>query len=234
MKTYRFTAQDLDAMRVAAARADLSDEDRLHLEFALGKAAEDAGDPGEAFRHYARGNAIGARRSGYDPDETTALADRYQALLTPTLFDRLGPGGDPDPSPIFVVGLPRAGSTLVEQILASHPEVEGTAELPDLPLIARRLAGDRKPGEPARYPGLLAELTPAQRAELGADYLDRTRAYRKTGRPRFIDKTPGNWAHAVLIHLILPRATIIDVRRHPLANGWSAFRQHFARGSGFT
>jgi len=234
MKTYRFTPADVQAMRDVAALGDLGDEDRLHLEFALGKAAEDAVDPAAAFGHYARGNAIGARRSGYDPDETSALADRYEALLTPGLFDRLGPGGNSSSAPIFVVGLPRAGSTLVEQILASHPQVEGTAELPDLPLIARRLAGNRRPGEPARYPALLAELSPAERAELGAEYLDRTRPYRKTGRPRFIDKTPGNWAHAALIHLILPGATIIDVRRHPLANGWSAFRQHFARGSGFT
>lgn len=229
MKTHRFAADEVRTMQRALAAA--GEEDALHLRFALGKAAEDAGDPAGAFAHYTAGNALGAARAGYVPDETHALATRSAALFTPAFF--AGAGGCEDDAPIFVVGLPRAGSTLVEQILASHSAVEGTAELPELVAIARRLAGPERAAEHP-YPALLAALTRGERRALGQEYVDRTRVYRKTGRPRFIDKTPQNWAHVGLIQAILPRATVIDVRRHPMANGMSAFRQHFARGHGFT
>ena len=233
MKTYRFTDAEIAKMRTQLER-NLDPEDRLHFEFALGKAAEDRADPETAFAHYARGNAIGAERSGYDPHEIASLAQQSAALFTPAFFAARTGGGDPAPDSIFIVGLPRAGSTLVEQILASHPQVEGTMELPELVAIARRLGGPRRRGAPSPYPNLLADLTPEQRLELGREYLERTRVYRKTDKPFFIDKLPNNWAHAGLIHLILPNAKIIDARRHPMANGFSAWKQHFARGQGFT
>ena len=228
LKTWRFDAAQIATMRGRLAGA-LEDEDRLHLEFALGKAAEDAGDAAQAFAHYARGNAIGHARGGYNPVETARLADRSAALFTPAFFAAHGAGGDPAPDPIFVVGMPRAGSTLIEQILSSHPLAEGTMELPEMVAIARRLGGKDK-----RYPDALAGLGVEERSALGHEYIAATRIYRKTDRPFFIDKMPNNWAHAGLIALILPNAKIIDARRHPMANGFSAWKQHFARGQGFT
>lgn len=233
MKTYRFGADELAVMRASLGVAGEAD-DRLHLEFALGKAAEDAGEANAAFAHYARGNALGRAGNGYNPDETTQGVDRAAKLFTPGFFAERARGGDPAPDPIFIVGLPRAGSTLIEQILASHSAVEGTMELPEMVAITRRLGARKRPDDPSRYPEVLGELSAEQRAELGGEYLDRTRIYRKTDRPLFIDKMPNNWMHAGLIHLILPNAKIVDARRHPMANGWSAWKQHFARGQGFT
>ncbi len=236
LKTVRFTDDDLAVMRAQLARDDLNPEDRFHLDFALGKALEDAGDPAAAFAHYAAGNALRRQGLDYDGAAITAQVDRGVALFTPAFFAEHAGQGCPAPDPIFVVGLPRAGSTLIEQILASHSRVEGTMELPDIITLARRLGGGRaqsKEGGDA-YPEVLASLDAAALKALGEEYLERTAVQRKLGRPFFIDKMPNNWAHAGFIQLILPNAKIIDARRHPLGCGFSGFKQHFARGQGFT
>jgi len=234
LKTYRFAPHDVEAMRTQLAREDLAAEDRLHFHFALGKALEDAGEHAAAFEHYAEGNRLRRASLPYRAEETTALVERSIALFTPQFFEARRGSGCPAGDPIFVVGLPRSGSTLIEQVLSSHPAVEGTMELPDLLAIVRDLGGGRRRGEPSRYPEVLAELEPAALRELGERYLERTRIQRKTDRPFFIDKMPNNWAHVGLIHLILPNARVVDARRHPLSCCFSAFKQHFARGQGFT
>ncbi len=234
LKTFRFAAEDLDAMRAQLARADIAAEDRFHLHFALGKALEDAGQDEESFGHYLEGNALRRTELDYDADETTAHLDRSRAAFTPAFFAARAGVGAPEPDPIFVLGLPRAGSTLIEQILSSHSAVEGTMELPDVISIARRIGGKRQKGEPSSYLDRLADLGPGDFRALGEEYLERTRIQRKLGRPRFIDKMPNNFAHVGLIHLMLPNARIIDARRHPMGCGFSCFRQHFARGQGFT
>ena len=234
LKTYRFTAADVAAMEGQAARPDLADEDRLHLHYALGKAFEDAEDFETSFERYAAGAAIRRAQIDYSAEDTTTLLARAKALFTPEFFaDRVGAGCD-DAAPIFVVGLPRSGSTLVEQILASHSMVEGTMELPEIIAIARSL-GDRtvKSGE-AAYPEVLADTGAERLLALGAEFIDRTRIHRKLGRPFFIDKMPNNFLHIGLIHLILPNAKIVDARRHPMATCFSGFKQHFARGQNFS
>ena len=234
LKTYRFAPAEVEAMATQLARSDLGAEDRLHFHFALGKAMEDAGDHAAAFTNYAEGNRLRRATLAYDADETTALVRRAQALFTPDFFVSRRGSGTKAPDPIFVVGLPRSGSTLVEQILASHPAVEGTMELPDLLGLVRELSGRTRRSEPSKYPDALAELEPEALRALGERYLAQTRIQRKTDRPFFIDKMPNNWAHVGLIHLILPNARIVDTRRHPLSCCFSAFKQHFARGQGFT
>ena len=234
LKTVRFTPEDIATMRAQLDREGLGDEDRLHLHFALGKALEDAGNWADSFTHYVAGNAIRHRQLGYQAGDTTERVDRLAGFFTPAVVGRLGGAGAPDPDPIFVVGLPRSGSTLIEQILASHSQVEGTMELPDIPSLVRRLGGRQRRGDPSRYPEMLAGLDGAALTALGHEYLERTRVQRKTGRPFFIDKMPNNFLHVGLIRLILPRAKVIDARRHPLAACFSGFKQHFARGQGFT
>lgn len=233
LKTFRFTDADIAAMQAQLAGDALGPEDRFHFEFALGKALEDRADYEASFVHYAEGNRQRRAMIRYDPEELPRLVERSAAIFTPDFF-AARPGGDPAPDPIFVVGIQRSGSTLVEQILSSHPLVEGTMELPDLTTIVRGLAGKAMFGEHAIYPQVLAELTPDRRAALGREYLDATRIQRKTDRPYFIDKLPNNFAHIGLIQLILPNAKIVDVRRHPLACTFSCFKQHFARGQGFS
>lgn len=228
MKTYRFDAADLAAMEGQLARDDLEDDDRLHLDYALGKAHEDAGRYAESFAHYARGAALRRTRVPYDPAVMTRHVARSKAVLTAQLFASRAGQGCPAPDPIFVLGLPRAGSTLVEQILASHSAVEGTMELPDVTAMARRLK-DESP-----YPEVLATLDADALKALGEEFLERTRVQRKTDRPLFIDKMPNNWAHVGLIALMLPNAKIIDARRHPLGCCFSGFKQHFARGQNFS
>jgi tetratricopeptide (TPR) repeat protein len=231
LKTVKLGAEDVAAMEAALARPGLADADRLHLHFALGKALEDAGEAERAFGHYAEGNRLRRAELDYDADEVTAFVDRSITLLTPAFFAEREDGGCPAPDPIFILGMPRAGSTLVEQILASHPLVEGTMELPDIPATARRLAG---PKQDDRYLERLAALTPDERRTLGEEYLERARVHRREGRSLFIDKMPNNWVHIGLIRLILPNAKIVDARRHPFDCGFSNFKQHYARGQGFS
>ena len=234
LKTVRLEAADVAAMTEALAAPGLSREDHFHLHFALGKANDDSGDPERAFHHYAEGNRLRRELIGYKADDTSRDVDRSIALFTPDFFaDRRG-WGCPAPDPIFILGMPRSGSTLLEQILASHPEVEGTMELPDLPALVKRLGGRARRSDEGAYPEVLAELDAEALRTLGADYLERARIHRRTGRPFFIDKLPNNWAHIGFIQLILPNARIVDARRHPLDCGFSNFRQHYARGQGFS
>lgn len=234
LKTVDLSVDDMAAMRAALLEAT-SAGDRYHLHFALGKALEDRGEWHGSFNHYATANELRRRELPYDPERMTAHVEVARQLLDGAVL--AGEGGHPSSEPIFIVGLPRAGSTLVEQILASHSDVEGTMELPDIGTIAADLGGrgETKDGAPsADYLSALLALSPEQRRSLGQRYLDGTRVQRKTQKPRFIDKMPNNFAHVGLIHLILPNAVIIDARRNPMANGFSAFKQHFSRGQGFT
>jgi tetratricopeptide (TPR) repeat protein len=234
LKTVAFDAADLAAMSTALAQPDLTEDDRLHLHYALGKAFEDAGRYAESFAHYDQGAALRRTQLQYDPEENAAETARAKAVFTPAFLAARKGQGSPAPDPIFIVGLPRSGSTLVEQILASHSQVEGTMELPDLIVMARRLGGKTARRAESAYPEVLAELSPQTLRDLGEEFLERTRVQRKTGRPLFIDKMPNNWSHVGFIHLILPNARIIDARRHPLGCCFSGFKQHFARGQGFS
>lgn len=233
LKTFRFADQDVETMRAAAARADIDREDYLHIAFALGKALEDRGAYEESFVWYRRGNAIKRRLVAYSADDHAADMARIERYFTPKVFSERAGAGCPSDEPIFIVGLPRAGSTLLEQILASHSRMEGTQELPDIIALARRIAGKKRPGDPSRYPEAIGDLPDQALTDLGAEYLERTRVHR-TGAERFIDKMPNNFAHVGLIRLILPNATIIDARRHPLACCFSGYKQLFAKGQNFT
>jgi predicted Zn-dependent protease len=232
LKTVRFGADDVSAME-RALEHELDPDDRLHLHFALGKAYGDAGEAEPSFRHYAAGNALRKAEQDYDPDAVTAQVEAMIATLTPQFLSAREDWGDPAPDPIFILGLPRAGSTLIEQILSCHSQIEGTMELPDIPFLAAREA--RAQGLlPREWPEAVKSMDRAKLAALGAEFLERTRVQRKTGKPFYIDKLPNNWAYAGFIHLILPNAKIIDARRHPLDCCFSNFRQHFAKGQAFT
>ncbi|MDB6007854.1 MAG: hypothetical protein JWL65_104 [Gammaproteobacteria bacterium] len=234
LKTVRFTAAQIESMQLQLARPDLSDEDRFHLHFAMGKALEDAGAYEGSFEHYARGNSL--RRAGvrYSADDITTQTQRSKSLLTADFFAQRRDFGHSSTAPIFIVGLPRAGSTLIEQILSSHSLVEGTMELPDIPAIARSLTQATRQDGTGRYPEPLAGLDARQCHALGEQYLASTRIQRKSAAPYFIDKLPNNFLHIGLIQLALPNAKIIDARRHPLGCCFSGFKQHFARGQNFT
>lgn len=233
LKTFRFAPAETGAMRAQLARSNLAEEDRVHLHFALGKALEDSGDFAGAFAQYEKGNALRQRALRYDAEELTDLVQRSKALFTRDFFAAREGQGYPARDPIFVVGLTRAGSTLLEQILASHSAVEGTMELPDIISLSRRF-GRRKGEEERTYPASLQRLSGESLKQLGEEYLARTRVQRKAGRPFFVDKMPNNWSNIGFIHLILPQAKIIDARRHPLACCFSNYKQLFARGQGFS
>ncbi len=229
LKTITFDQDDIAAMEAALAAPMIDQEDRLHLEFALGKGHEDCGTTSAAFDHYARGNAIRREQLGYDADDMTRQVDRMIGLLTPALFAERCGQGSTSADPIFILGMPRAGSTLIEQILSCHSMVEGTMELHDIPTLtghAAKVVG--------RYPQDIAALDAETLQALGDDYIARTRIQRREGKPHFIDKLPNNWLHSGFIHLILPNARIIDARRHPLDCCFSNYRQHFARGQDFS
>jgi tetratricopeptide (TPR) repeat protein len=234
LKTFRFTEADLAAMRAGVDDPAVSVENRVHLHFALGKALEDAADYAASFGHYARGNALHREHNRYDADVNARRVERMTATFTREFFAAHPGGGCPDPSPIFIVGMPRAGSTLLEQILSSHPAVEGTTELPDMITMARELRDLAESDAIGAYAEVLAAMNPAALRELGERYLERTRVHRKTNRPHFIDKMPNNFLHVAMIHLALPNARIIDARRHPLACCFSNFKQHYARGQRFS
>ncbi|MEO6225111.1 MAG: sulfotransferase [Sphingomicrobium sp.] len=224
LKTVKFSADDVQAMRAAVATPGLAVEDQLHLEFALGKAMHDAGRPDEAFAHYSTANALRLQRRPFRPGEIKLSVDRSLAAFTAAAFAERSEGCEAR-DPIFVVGLPRSGSTLVEQILSSHSLVEGTSELADLPALARKIGN---------YPDGALALSADERRAVGEEYLKRASAQRHTSRPFFIDKLPNNWLFVPLIQLVLPNAKIIDARRHPMACALANFRQHFANGQDFT
>jgi tetratricopeptide (TPR) repeat protein len=224
LKTVKFDEEDIAAMRQALTATALSDEDRFHLDFALGKALHDAGRIDEAFEHYSRANALRLKGQPFRPGEIKRTVDRSIANFTADAFaERIG--GCDATDPIFIVGMPRAGSTLVEQILSSHSQVEGTTELPDIPALVRQSGS---------YPAAIMEASADERRALGEEYLRRAGVQRRTDRPFFIDKLPNNWLYVPFVQLILPNAKIIDARRHPLGCCFSNFRQHFARGQAFT
>mgnify|MGYP001822540958 CR=1 FL=1 len=221
-------------MQAQVESEDIGGEDKTHLRFALGKAFEDAEDYENSFTQYAKGNALFRLGSSYDPDGNTK---RIQALKrefdTACFAEREGFGCDAR-DPIFIVGMPRSGSTLLEQILACHSLVEGTTELPDMITTARILRDEAEDDEVASYAPILKSKSADELRALGERYLQTTRIHRKTDRPLFIDKMPNNFLYVGLIHLILPNAKIIDARRHPLACGFSNFKQYYAQGQAFS
>jgi tetratricopeptide (TPR) repeat protein len=233
LKTYRFTDAEIAAMRRAEANRSINRVDRYHLCFALGKALEDRGEFADAFAYYDTGNSLKRTELRYDPARIEAEMAAQIGACTPALFARKAGSGAKAPDPIFIVGLPRAGSTLLEQILASHSAVEGTSELPNILALAHRLDGRRRVDEEARYPGNLGELSIDELTGFGEAYLRDTAIYR-TGKPFFIDKMPNNFRHIGLIHLILPNAKIIDARRDPMGCCFSNFKQLFAEGQDFS
>jgi tetratricopeptide (TPR) repeat protein len=227
LKTYRFTDHDIASMRAAESRPDAQDMDRIYLCFALGKALEDQGDYAFSWEYYERGNALRRAASRYRPEVAEACALRLGRMFTAEFFAARAGWGADDPAPIFVLGLPRSGSTLIEQILASHSGVEGTQELTEIDRFSAELCGrDPACGLPLR-PEALQRLTAAEAQAVGERFLAETRTYRRLGRPFFIDKMPNNFWHIGLIHLILPGATIIDVRREPMACCFSNLKQLF-------
>ncbi len=234
LKTFRFEANDIDAMRAALRNESLTSEDRAHFHFAIGKALEDVQDYAQSFAHYSQANELRSARVGYDAAITTSLVRRSKQLFDADFFQARHGFGAPHPDPIFIVGLPRAGSTLIEQILSSHSQVEGTMELPDIMGIAAALGAPGERSGESTYPQALAKLSAADCRALGEQYIEHTRVQRKTGKPFFIDKMPNNFQHIGLIRLILPQARIIDARRHPMACCFSNFKQNFAQGQRFT
>jgi len=233
LKTFRFSAADIDTMREQALSDAISRDDFFHTSFALGKALEDAGEFEQAFVWYQRGNAVRRRLVRYSAKRNRDDIEAIISFFTKPRLQSFDVAGASDPAPIFVVGLPRAGSTLIEQILASHSFVEGTQELPDLMSIAIRLSGRKHLDETSAYPGILADMSPAALRQLGEEYLERTRVHR-SGAPYFIDKLPNNFMHVGLLHLILPNAKVIDARRNPMDCCFSCYKQLFAKGQNFT
>jgi tetratricopeptide (TPR) repeat protein len=231
LKTYRFGEDEVAAMKEQAVRADLAFMDRVHIAFALGKAHEDRGEYAESFAAYEEGNRLKRAQTRYSADAMSEELARQREVVTRDLLESKAGAGHDAPDPIFILGLPRAGSTLLEQILASHSQVDGTLELPNILALAHRLRG-RRVGE-NRYPGVLGELSAEQLSKMGRDFIDNTRIHR-AGAPFFIDKMPNNFRHIGLIHLILPNAKIIDARRDPMDCCFSGFKQLFAEGQEFT
>ncbi len=234
LKTVRFTEPDLSAMEQQLASTAPLDANRASLEFALGKALEDAGQYAQSFKHYAQGNALHRALNFHNPETVHDLVERSKALFLPPFFAARAGWGSARADPIFIVGMHRAGSTLLEQILSSHSQVEGTRELPEVPAIVRELIIGAKDDEARSYPALLSTLGRSDIEACALRYVERTAEHRQLGRPRFVDKLPGNFLHVGLIHLMFPRATIIDARRHPMGCCFSCYKQLFARDLQFT
>jgi tetratricopeptide (TPR) repeat protein len=233
LKTYRFSDEEIGRMRAEESAPATALVDRYHLCFALGKAFEDREEYAESWHFYERGNALKRSESHYRPEIIEANTRRQIEICTREFFDVRDRVGSANADPIFIVGLPRAGSTLLEQILASHSRVEGTQELADIPRMVLELQGRDPDLDNPRYPGALTALTPDDCLRLGEKYLSDTRIYR-AGKPHFIDKMPNNFRHLGLIRLILPNARIIDARREPMACCFSNLKQLFAAGQEFT
>src|SRR5882762_10333029 len=233
LKTYRFMDSELESMRTAEAGPATGLVDRYHLCFALGKAYEDRGEYAESWGYYERGNALKRAESRYRPEVIELNTANQKSVCTRKFFEQRTGYGVASTAPIFVVGLPRSGSTLIEQILASHSAVEGTQELADIPGYVHELQGRERDFESPRYPGVLAQLPAAEIVRFAGKYLNDTRVYR-TGKPRFIDKMPNNFRHIGFIHLMFPNAKIIDARREPMACCFGNLKQLFARGQEFT
>lgn len=233
LKRYRFTDDEIERMQAAEALPRIAPIDRYHLCFALGKAHEDRGDYAESWRRYAQGNALKRAESRYRPEVIETNTRLQIATLTPDFLAARAGWGAPEPDPIFIVGLPRSGSTLLEQILASHPLVEGTQELAEVQRAVIELNGRDNDVANPRYPGILRDLAPEDFVRMGKTYLRDTQIHR-SGKPFFIDKMPNNFRHVGLIHLMLPNAKIIDARREPMSCCFSNLKQLFAQGQEFT
>jgi tetratricopeptide (TPR) repeat protein len=231
LKTYRFTDDEIARMRDLESAPGVQPVDQQHLCFALGKSLEDRGEYADSFTHYERGNAIKKSQSRYRAPMHERSAKRLREVCSAEFFNERKGWGCDSPAPIFVVGMPRAGSTLLEQILASHSQVEGTTELANVPRLVSNLSGRDRMGEPP-YPRVLQELPEEQFRRFGEEYLRDTLDYR-TGKPRFIDKMPNNFRNIGLIHLMLPNARIIDARRDAMDCCFSNFKQLYARGHQF-
>jgi tetratricopeptide (TPR) repeat protein len=234
LKTFRFSATDRAEMQEQLARSAPRSADRIHLEFALGKALEDEAQFAASFEHYSRGNELHRATIQHDREAVTAQLERTKSVYTAGFFAERSGWGSVRTDPIFIVGMPRSGSTLLEQILATHPQVEGTRELTDVPALALELRLGPNVGERVEYPQAVAGLGRLEIEGLAARYLSRTQIYRPAGKPRFVDKMLGNFAHIGFIQLMFPRAAIIDARRHPLGCGFSCYKQLFGRGINFS
>jgi tetratricopeptide (TPR) repeat protein len=231
LEMYRPTEQQVEHMQRELELLSPASADVPGLEFSLGKVLEDRAQFAPSFEHYVRGNA-GARASfQYDAKATTAFVQRFKATFTTGFFAARRDWGHSATDPIFIVGLPRSGSTLLEQILASHSAVEGTRELSFIPTIARELAG--APETAARYPENIVSLGKSDIEALAARYLASARTHRRHGKPRFVDKMHGNFVSIGILHLMFPRAAIIDSRRHPMASGFACYKQLFNPGMNF-
>ncbi len=226
LKTVKLSDAEVEALRAQLARPDLGADDRVAMLYTLGKALEQRRDSAAAFAAYAEGAALRARTYPHDANALTSFVEDCIARHDAKFFADRGGQGDESPDPIFIIGLPRSGSTLVEQILASHSQVEGTMELPDLTNVARGFGANYLHGLQSADAGALREM--------GVHYLRTTKRRRTPGKLFFIDKMPNNWTHTALIQLALPNAKIIDARRNPMACGWSCFKQHFAQGQDFS
>ncbi|MAN45338.1 MAG: tetratricopeptide repeat protein [Alphaproteobacteria bacterium] len=233
LKTYAFSEEELTRMEAQAASPDIDHMSRIHIAFALGKAHEDRKNHNKAFEAYALGNALKHQTVRYTTEQMQAEFDLQKSICTQDLFKAQSGKGCPAPDPIFILGLPRAGSTLIEQVLASHPQVDGTLELPNILSLAHRLRGRKQLTDRERYPRVLHELSAKDLKALGEEYIETTRIHRQ-GAPFFTDKMPNNFRHIGLIHLILPNARIIDARRNPMDCCWSGYKQLFAEGQEFT
>jgi tetratricopeptide (TPR) repeat protein len=234
LKTFRFSETDLCEMSARLEEPGLSDENRLHLHFALGKAYEDDKEYEKSFRHYERGNALHRTGHPYNADRNAVRARRLKEVFSRQLFEQHAASGCGAPDPIFIVGMPRSGSTLLEQILACHSRIEGTSELPVIASLAKDLRDEAETDEVAVHAEVLSTKSSTDLRKLGEQYLERAQIYRKTDRPFFIDKMPNNFLHIGMIRLILPNAKIIDARRHPLGCCFSNFKQYYARGQNFS
>jgi len=234
LKTYRFSDDDLATMHALLADPGLEGADRWHLHFTLGKAYEDAEDFEQSFKHYEKGNASYRARYSYNPDLNRNRARRLRHDFSREFFEERNGTGCDAPDPIFILGMPRSGSTLLEQILSCHSAVEGTTELPNMITLAQDLREEADSDDIGVYASALASKSADELRALGEKYLEDTRIHRKTERPYFIDKMPNNFLHIGLIHLILPNAKIIDARRHPLGCCFSNFKQFYARGQNFS
>ena len=232
-KSYVFSAEEMEQMAALEANAATADEDRVQLAFALGSAFETQGDYAQAFAYYAKGNARKLSSTSHTPEQLQQRIDGQIEVCTQALFESRSGVGCAAADPIFIVGLPRAGSTLLEQILASHSAVDGTMELHNVLNLAKRLRGRDEAGEAPRYPRILAELDADYFRRFGEQFIDDTRAYRGEA-PFFIDKMPNNFFHIGLIRLILPNAKVIDARRQPMACCFSGFKQLFGEGQEFS
>ena len=233
LKTFRFSSEEVMAMSNQEASDELEIEDQVHFCFALGKHFEDNKDYATSFDYYNRGNELRRKQLGFSADLLSSRLALQSEVMSPEFFARHAGSGCQDPDPIFIVGLPRAGSTLLEQILASHSQVDGTQELPNIGALAYQLDGRRAISDQPRYPHCLEDIDASELHKFGEQFLADTRIHRR-GAPFFIDKMPNNFRHIGLIQLILPNAKIIDARREPLSCCFSGFKQLFSSGQEFT